>query len=81
MFFHHFAVGVWGDEGGNKLHDSFYGKNSSFKLGLTLLHSEWPKLNRVLALLSAIRLRTIDFASKGGSKVFTLRVDSPIYNV
>ena len=24
---------------------------------LTLLHSEWPKLNRVLALLSAIGLR------------------------
>ena len=27
------------------------------KIALTLLHSEWPKLHRVLAVLSAIGLR------------------------
>ena len=29
----------------------------SNKLPLTLLHSEWPKLHRVLAVLSAVGLR------------------------
>ena len=32
--------------------------------GLTLLHSEWPKLNRVLAILSAIRLKLVFILSK-----------------
>ena len=31
----------------------------SYHLHLILLHSEWPKLHRVLAVLSAIRLNTI----------------------
>ena len=32
-------------------------------LGLILLHSEWPKLHRVLAILSAVGLRDIVFIS------------------
>ena len=31
-----------------------------YKIGcLTLLHSEWPKLHRVFAILSAIGLKTV----------------------
>ena len=32
-------------------------------MSLTLLHSEWPKFHRVLAVLSAIGLRSIDTLS------------------
>ena len=40
---------------------------------LTLLHSEWPKLHRVLAILGAIGLKEIIWASR--SKFFPLRID------
>ena len=37
---------------------SFYvSSHVTKKFLLTLLHSEWPKLNEVLAILSAIRLK------------------------
>ena len=36
-----------------------------FNLTLTLLHSEWPKLYRVLAFLNAIGLKTFGNFSKG----------------
>ena len=44
----------------------FYGQQSPLKMGvhLILLHSEWPKLHRVLAVLSAVGLREQIFSIK-----------------